>query len=151
MKSRKTLIQISLEKKIPNLPEKAIKQLIESVIRELKLSAREIHVIFVDDEYLRKLHREYLHDDSYTDVMTFNLSDSGEVEGEIYISVDRARVQARQYQVSVEEEIARLVIHGLLHLKGYDDATPAERQNMHQLENKMLRLFWRDAFQEAGM
>ncbi len=116
--------------------------MVEQVIHEIKLPASEISVILVDDEYLRRLHREYLNDDRYTDVMTFNLSDGGEVEGEIYISVDRAQVQAKQYQVSVSEEVARLVIHGLLHLKGYDDATLAERQQMHQQENHLLRLFW---------
>lgn len=122
---------------------KAYKPFIEEIITGEKFHIRELDVILVDDEYLRKLHHKYLNDDSYTDVMTFNLTESGEIEAEIYISYDRAQFHARQYQVSVEDEIARLICHGLLHLRGHDDRTPAERQKMHQLENELLRKYWK--------
>jgi len=121
---------------------KPYKSLIEKIITGEKYHVRELDVILVDDEYLRKLHHKYLNDNSYTDVMTFNLTESGEIEAEIYISYDRAQFHAKQYQVPVEDEIARLICHGLLHLRGYDDGTPAKRQKMHQMENELLQKYW---------
>lgn len=121
---------------------KEYKPLVQSSIQAENIPIKQLQVILVDDEYLRKLHTQYLHDDSYTDVMTFNLSETGEIEGEIYISLDRARIHAREYGVAVRDEVARLIIHGLLHLKGMDDRTPAQQQEMHQMENRLLAEFW---------
>ncbi|HFE64307.1 rRNA maturation RNase YbeY [candidate division KSB1 bacterium 4484_188] len=121
---------------------KDYKPLVQSVIQAKNIPIKQLRVILVDDEYLRTLHAQYLHDDSYTDVMTFNLSETGEIEGEIYISLDRARIHAREYGVAVRNEVARLIIHGLLHLKGMDDRTPAQRQEMHRTENRLLGEFW---------
>lgn len=123
-------------KKIKTLP---FKRLIEQVITDEELPAKEITVIFSDNETLRKLHKIYLNDDTETDVITFNLSEGEEVEGEIYISVDLAGVQAGEYNVSLEAELARLIIHGLLHLKGYDDATPLEQHRMRLAEEGYLK------------
>ncbi len=121
---------------------KQYKPVIDRVLVERRLAVNELSVILVDDEYLRKLHSKYLNDSSYTDVMTFNLNPGGEIEAEIYISFDRAKIQARQYGVPVTNEIARLIFHGLLHLEGYDDATEAEREKMHRLENELLKKYW---------
>lgn len=116
-----------------------LQQLIRRVIRAEKIPVTELRIIFVDDEHLRSLHRDFLNDDTYTDVMTFNLGNEQAIEGEIYISVDRARAHAREFRVPTEEELARLIIHGLLHLKGYDDQTPPERARMRTRENEHLK------------
>ncbi|RMH87237.1 MAG: rRNA maturation RNase YbeY [Calditrichaeota bacterium] len=120
--------------------EQIATRLIEQVIEAEGLSVSEVRVILVDDPYLRRLHRDFLNEDTPTDVMTFDLSDPGSevVEGEIYISADRAAEQAQEFAVPVGEEIARLIIHGLLHLKGYQDHTPAEQQRMRSRENRYL-------------
>ena len=115
----------------------SFKYLIQTIIESEKLPVKELNVIFVDDEYLRKLHFSYLNEDRYTDVMTFNLSDSREIEAEIYISYDRSKIQSRTYHVSIEDEIARLIVHGLLHLKGFKDHTEIEKQQIHQIENNL--------------
>ncbi len=112
--------------------------LVESFLQEQQLAASEISIIIVSDEYLRNLHKQYLNDDTETDVMTFNLGEGEQVEGEIYISYDRAKEQAREFDVDVKTEVARLVIHGLLHLKGYNDSTIEERREMRQLEDEFL-------------
>lgn len=112
------------------------------MIEATGLHVSHLNIVFVDDEYLKSLHRQFLNDDTYTDVMTFNLSETGAIDGEIYISADRAKENAQKYQVSFADEIARLVIHGLLHLKGHDDRTDAGRRQMHQLENKYLKECW---------
>ncbi len=101
-----------------------------------------LSIIAVDDEYLRSLHSRFLSDNHYTDVMTFFLPEKGHKEAEIYVSVDRATINARQYGVTLSEEIARLIAHGLLHLKGYEDKTEAGWERMHQKENELLRKFW---------
>ncbi len=113
-------------------------EIIEHFLQWNPLPAKSLSLIFVSDGYLRELHRRYLNDDSYSDVMTFNLGEQSDIEGEIYISLDRAKIQAEQYEVDLETEIARLIIHGLLHLQGYDDRTEAERLEMHRLENQYL-------------
>ncbi|RMF57756.1 MAG: rRNA maturation RNase YbeY [Calditrichaeota bacterium] len=117
------------------------KHLVQQMIDEESLPASEINIIFVDDPYLRDLHDRFLGDNTVTDVMTFNLGTEHHIEGEIYISVDRAKDQAREFGVSLQEELARLIIHGLLHLKGYDDATPEEQRLMREKENHYLEKF----------
>ncbi len=142
MSRRKTKIQMINNHPSGILSRNEYKSLVKSVIEAENIPVAELNVIAVDDEYLRKLHREYLHDDTYTDVMTFALDETGEKEAEIYVSIDRAQIQAKQYGVEVAEEVARLIVHGLLHLKGYDDHTEKERARMHELENEMLRKYW---------
>lgn len=105
---------------------------------EANLPARQINVILVSDEYLRKLHRDFLQDDTFTDVMTFNLSEDETVEAEIYLSGERARLHAEKFAQPLPREIGRLIVHGLLHLKGMDDATDLERKQMRTAENHFL-------------
>lgn len=137
------LIQISNNHQSLKVSESEIEKLVKQVLRAEKISAREVHVIFVDDQYLRRLHKEYLDDDTPTDVMSFNLSDDDRVEGEIYISLDSAKNQATEFGVSFDAEIARMIIHGLLHLKGYDDATAHERKTMRTKEDYYLDKYFR--------
>jgi len=125
------------------IKEKPARELISHLLKDEQLPAREINVILVDDDYLKQLHRDFLHDDTYTDVITFDLSEphTEEVEGEIYISVDRAKIHAREFQVSFREEIGRLIIHAILHLKGYDDQTEKERERMREKEDFYLQKY----------
>jgi len=109
------------------------------VCEQCKLYIVSLDIILINDEQLRELHKKYLNDDSYTDVMTFNTGDKNNIEGEIYISVERAAVQAKQYKVSLQEELARLVIHGCLHLAGYDDKETTSLARMKHKENLYVR------------
>lgn len=118
-----------------------VKQLVEAILKAEGFVAESINVIFVTDDFLRIMHRDFLDDNTLTDVITFNLSESGLVDGEIYISVDRAEAHARTFNVTIGEELARLIIHGMLHLKGYDDQTAPEQQKMRLLENRYLQQF----------
>lgn len=139
------LTQIEILSNHPNIQikEKPARELVSHLLKDEHLPAREINVILVDDEYLRQLHRDFLHDDTYTDVITFDLSEphTKEVEGEIYISVDRAKIHAREFQVSFREEIGRLIIHGMLHLKGYDDETEKKREEIRGKEDFYLQKY----------
>jgi probable rRNA maturation factor len=99
-----------------------------------------LRVIFTGDSAMKKLNAAWLGHRSTTDVISFPLEggDGGPVEGEIYVNLDQARRQAREYRVTERSEIARLVIHGSLHLLGHDDATPALRRAMAGLEDAYL-------------
>ena len=102
-----------------------------------------ITVILQDDEAITRLHKDYLDDNTPTDVITFDLSepDEEEGEGEIYISVDRAKENSQTYKVSLFSEVYRLIIHGLLHLMGFDDHTDVERTAMREKEDTILENF----------
>ena len=105
------------------------------------MSAFALSVVFVGSRFIRMINREYLSHDYVTDVVSFPLGPEPGPEGEIYVNLDRAASQARQYRVPVRTEIRRLIIHGLLHLLGYDDATPRARRAMTRRENRYLEQF----------
>lgn len=126
------------------------RDLIKQIIAEEKIPIAGIHIITIDDEYLKSLHRQFLNEDTYTDVMTFYMEEDDEIDGEIYISIDRASQNAKHYHVELSEEIARLIIHGLLHLKGYDDKDKSDKQQMHFLEDKFLKHYWKAPSNKSG-
>ena len=97
-----------------------------------------ISVIFVDDRTSRRLNRRFLRHDRPTDVIAFPLEEEPNLEGEIYVNLDKARRQARTYQVTVSNETARLIIHGTLHLLGYDDRTPGKARRMKGREDLLV-------------
>ena len=95
-------------------------------------------VVLVDDPYIRKLNHKYRHLDRATDVLSFGMDDDpgseGETLGDVYVSVDRAREQAARHHVSLDDELHRLVVHGCLHLLGYDHHTASQRKVMREKE-----------------
>jgi rRNA maturation RNase YbeY len=117
--------------------------MINKIIILENVPVNHLNVIAVSDEFLRKLHRNYLKKNSYTDVITFRLDDKEPVEAEIYISVDRAKIHAKQFGVPLHDELARLIVHGLLHIKGFDDRTEPERKEMTNMENTLLKRNWK--------
>lgn len=113
---------------------------IEKVLKSEKIHQANINVVYVDNEEILSLNKEFLNHDYYTDVITFSLiEESGkEIDAEIYICVDVAKDQAEEYKVSLTNELLRLCIHGTLHLCGYNDKTEEENKKMRQLENRYL-------------
>ena len=110
---------------------------VRNVLQWGNVNKGEIVVILLDDEELLRMNQEFLNHDYYTDVITFPL-EADPLEGEIYISLDRAREQGKERSIGLYEEVSRLVIHGTLHLLGYDDGTQEEREEMTRLENMFL-------------
>ncbi len=100
----------------------------------------ELSYIFCTDEYLLTLNQQYLHHDYFTDVITFDHRElaTEEILGDVFISYERVADNSAQFNLSITEEINRVMLHGLLHLLGYDDATPTEKNNMRDLEDRYL-------------
>ena len=100
-----------------------------------------LNYILTNDNVLVQLNKEYLRHFTLTDIITFDLSENqGELSGDIYISVDRARENAREFKVTLNNEISRLMIHGVLHLMGYKDKSKDEREMMRAKEEFYLSL-----------
>lgn len=100
-----------------------------------------LNYIFCSDPYLLDINKKYLAHDYFTDIITFESSEEeGVISGDIFISVDRAKENAKEYKVSLEEEIQRLIIHGLLHLIGYKDGSDEEKLIMRKKEDYYLPL-----------
>ena len=106
-------------------------------------SFKSLSYIFCSDEYLLEINRQYLDHDDYTDIISFLLSDPGQaVEGEIYISEERVRENAAELKVSFNEELHRVIFHGALHLLGFKDKSPADKQKMTAAENDCLERYF---------
>lgn len=114
---------------------------VKKVLKAEKVADALVSVVFVGSRYCRKINRQYLKHDYTTDVLAFPLEAGRVLDGEIYVNLDRARVQAREYGVSIGNEIARLVIHGTLHLVGYDDTSSRKAQAMKIEEERHLS-YW---------
>lgn len=100
-----------------------------------------INYIFCPDEYLLDLNQKYLEHDTLTDIITFEYSEHRQVSGDIFISLDRVRENAEALDVIVDDELRRVMIHGVLHLLGYGDKTEAEKDIMRKLEDDKMKLF----------
>lgn len=102
-----------------------------------------IAFIFCSDEYLLEINKQFLKHDYYTDIISFDLSEpkSALISGEIYISVDRVKENAKNMGLSFQEEVKRVLFHGALHLCGYRDKKKADIQQMRAKEDEYLRLF----------
>lgn len=125
----------------PKTPRKLKSWVITCAAKE-KASVNEVNYIFCSDEYLLRLNKEYLSHNTYTDIITFDNSQSkGEIEGDIFISIDRVKENAEKFNVSFETELHRVMIHGVLHLIGYKDKSPADKSKMRKKEDACLSLW----------
>jgi len=133
-------LNIAIETTLPAL-EIRREALCSAVSRVLRGEGRDhaaVTVILVDDPYIRQLNHRFRHLDRATDVLSFNMDDGTgpdpDTLGDVYISVDRARDQAGRYHVSLDDELHRLVVHGCLHLLGYDHHNASDRKVMRDRE-----------------
>jgi probable rRNA maturation factor len=121
---------------------KRLKQFISRVFKQYKIVLGTLDVIFCTDNFLLDINRNHLKHDYYTDVITFTLSEPGKpVVGEIYISVDRVRDNAKDFKIPVRDELLRIILHGTLHLCGFNDKSSKEKKSMTLAENKLIELF----------
>jgi len=128
------------------LSSKLIKKIISKIIfNESKYTAIQMSIIIVDDEYLRNLKIKYFNMDIFTDIITFNLSEGiKDLDAEAYISWDRVKENSKEYKQTLNQELKRVVIHGCLHLVGFDDFKEDEIKKMRKKEKEYLNKFNED-------
>jgi len=119
----------------------AIKLFLASIFKKHQKKIECVNYIFCLDKYLLTLNNKYLNHNTYTDIITFDLSKGKQIVADVYISVDRARENGNSFRVSFNNEILRLLIHGALHLCGFADKTVIEKQRMTRLENQYLKQY----------
>lgn len=121
-------------------PDKYTEWLI-NVIEEEGFELGEISYVFTSDEELLEINKEYLDHDYYTDIITFDYTSEKVLSGDIFISTDRVKDNAGEYNVSFNEELRRVMIHGILHLMGFNDKSEEEKKRMTFKEDSKLKMF----------
>jgi rRNA maturation RNase YbeY len=119
-----------------------LKRFIADIFTRESRTAEKLDYIFCSDPFLLELNRQFLNHDTFTDILTFDLSEPGSgIRAEIYISVDRVRDNAKKFNVPFEDELHRVLFHGALHLCGYRDKTEDEKERMRAKENENLERY----------
>ena len=114
---------------------------ISRVIQSENKKEGDINYVFCEDEYILQINQQYLNHDYYTDIISFDYTVGNELHGDIFISVDRVRENALDYNTSFEEELKRVIIHGVLHYCGYKDKTEKDEQLMRSKEDVKIQMF----------
>jgi len=121
--------------------EETLKAWVKKVITHEGFSPGEVNYILCSDEYLHKINQEYLDHDTFTDIVTFDMSeDKQEISADIFISIDRIKENAATLKTQEQDELHRVLIHGILHLMGFNDGTPDEKSIMRKKEEACLSL-----------
>ena len=116
-----------------------LKQWILSAFRVNKKKVHHISYIFCSDKYLLAMNKKFLHHNYFTDIITFdNSTEPGQIESDIFISIDRVQENAKKFNKPFKDELHRVMIHGALHLIGYDDKKPANKKKMQSAEDSWL-------------
>lgn len=126
--------------KLPTIKKRETTRWIKKVAATYGRKVGEIGYMFVNDEKILEVNNEYLGHDYYTDVITFDYCEGDILNGDIVISLDTVRTNAEKFRKTYEEELYRVIIHGILHLCGINDKGPGEREIMEENENKALAL-----------
>jgi probable rRNA maturation factor len=130
---------IKIYSKYSFIKKRKIHQLIKSLSIELEFVITSLEINFISEDRIKKINSEYLNHHNSTDIITFNYSEQlKSLDGEIFISIDDAIENSKKFNVSLSEEIARLIIHGILHLIGFDDQNKKDKIKMKRQENKLL-------------
>ncbi|MEM6642793.1 MAG: rRNA maturation RNase YbeY [Bacteroidota bacterium] len=124
---------------------------LSSIASIYKHEILDLNVIFTSDQHLLKVNQDFLNHDYYTDIITFdNSEESQKIEAEIYISIQRVEENATNFNVSFDQELSRVIAHGLLHLLGFQDHTAEDKRLMRQKEEQCLSLLSKDVSRETS-
>lgn len=126
--------------KMPRIKKRDTNAWIKAVAAFYGKKVGEIGYLFVNDDKILEVNREYLGHDYYTDIITFDYNDGNTINGDLVISLDTVRTNAELFHKDYDEELHRVIIHGILHLCGINDKGPGEREIMEEAENKALTM-----------
>ena len=125
---------------LPAIKKKAVSGWIKAVAETYGKKTGDISYIFCSDEKILEVNRQYLQHDYYTDIITFDCCEGDRLSGDLFISLDTIRTNAEQFGAAYDDELHRVIIHGILHLCGINDKGPGEREIMEKAENKALAM-----------
>lgn len=130
---KKNLFVSSIDKRIV---KSKVHNLVGCLQKELNFSVVSLFINFINSEEIHKINKRYLNHDFSTDIITFNYSGSNsDFDGEVFISVDDARLSTKKYKTTFSNELSRLIIHGMLHLKGFNDIKRSDKLKMKRMED----------------
>ena len=132
--------QVKFDLKKKNLHKSWLKSCIEAHRR----ITGSVNYIFTSNPDQREMNREYLNHDYNTDVITFDYTEGDTISGDVFISVDQVRLNAISYSQKFDDELRRVMVHGVLHLIGFGDATNQEKEKMRKMENEALHLWLKE-------
>lgn len=127
--------------KMPAIKKREVTRWIRAVAATYGRKVGEVGYLFCDDEKILEVNREYLQHDYYTDIITFDYDEDNVINGDLVISLDTIRTNAELFNKTYDEELYRVIIHGILHLCGINDKGPGEREIMEAAENKALEMW----------
>lgn len=125
---------------MPALKRREVNAWIRAVAQKYEKKVGDVAYIFCNDDRILEVNREYLQHDYYTDIITFDYTEENRISGDLFISLDTVRTNAEQFGAAYEQELYRVIIHGILHLCGINDKGPGEREIMEAAENEALQL-----------
>lgn len=135
------MIEYFYEVEMEKLDNKKYTEWLDTVLQSEGFSTGAISFIFSTDQKVLELNTTFLDHDYFTDILSFDYSEGKHISGDVFISWDRVRANAEEYQVPVEVELRRVMAHGLLHFMGYKDNTGVLRTEMRQKEDEKLKMF----------
>jgi len=121
---------------------------IKKIVSGCGKSLGNIAYVFCDDERILQINKQFLQHDYYTDIITFDYSENAKISGDIFISLETVKTNAEKFNTGYEEELRRVIIHGILHLCGFDDKTPKAKKMMRTKEDESLLEFDKMAINE---
>ena len=127
---------------MPKIKKRLTSKWIKAVAASHGRKVGEVGYLFVNDDKILEVNREYLGHDYYTDIITFDYDEDDVINGDLVISLDTVRTNAEQFGKSYDDELHRVIIHGILHLLGYDHVTPEQERQMFGLQRQLLLTFF---------
>lgn len=122
--------------------KRKVKTWIKNVVTKYGFKIGDVTILFTDDEYIKELNIKYLNHHYFTDILTFDYSSGLVLNGDIVISIDTVRSNSILYSTSIDDELLRVIIHGFLHLLGFNDKSSEESRKMRELEDGALNVFY---------
>ena len=135
------IIYQAVDISFPEIKRRETSSWIKQVIENHDKKTGDISYIFCSDKEILRINKLYLNHDYYTDIITFDYSEKGRVGGDLFISLDTVKTNSEKFKTAYIDELHRVMIHGILHLCGFDDKTPAKSKIMRAKENETLELF----------
>ena len=128
----------------PKIKRREITNWIKEIASDYNKRVGEISYIFCSDEKILQINQQYLNHDYYTDIITFDYSEENTISGDLFLSLDTIKSNSEKYHVDYQQEMYRVIIHGILHLCGLKDKTPEEEKIMRDSENRALTILYKD-------